>query len=352
MIAKFRRCTAISMLVVSSSALGVGASTSAGAAAVKGCAGTAYVTNFGAGTVSVIDTKSGTVTDTIPVGKAPYGVVFSPDGTHAYVTDHFGNSVSVIDTKTRAVTATIPVGIDPWSIAITPDGKHVYSANDGGPTQPGTVSDVTTKTAGVTSIGGVDGANAVAVNPSGTQAYTVGGAGIVTVIDTKTATVDQTPSGTPATPQWPNGIQLGGFNAEEIRFSPDGTRAYVTTNFDGSLVVVDTRTRTVVNTIKVGNGAVGLSITPDGKHAYVVSDSAVVVVDTATGAVAAPIAVGPNIEQVTVAPDGKHAYVTGGRGAQTVSVIDAKTRAVTATIPVGSWPDGVAFCSVHQTRKR
>ena len=55
----------------------------AGAAAARrksGCARTAYVTNFGAGTVSVVDTKTAQVTGTITVGSAPYGVVFSPDG--------------------------------------------------------------------------------------------------------------------------------------------------------------------------------------------------------------------------------------------------------------------------------
>jgi YVTN family beta-propeller protein len=352
MIARLRRCTAISLMVLLGCVLWAGASASAGVAAAAGCSATAYVTNFGAGTVSVIDTRSGAVTATITVGAAPSGVVFSPNGTRAYVANHFGNSVSVIDTRTHAVTATIPVAIYPWDIAITPDGQHVYTANDGGPNTPGTVSDITTQSASVRSIAGVAGANAVSVRPGGAQAYTSGGLAIATVVDTKTGALLQSPSGTPALPNWPNGIKLGSFNSEHIAFSPDGTRAYVTTNANGAVVVVDTKTRTVVNTIKVGGGAVGIATTPDGKYAYVVSDDGVVVVDTATGTSAAPIAVGPpGAEQVTIAPDGKHAYVTGGRGGRTVSVIDTRTRGVVRTIAVGSWPMGVAVCSARITRK-
>jgi YVTN family beta-propeller protein len=344
------------VLLIGLSGLGafVATSTVSAAAAAAGCTGTVYVANFGAGTVSVIDTKTGKVTDSITVGKAPYGIVFSPDGTRAYVTNHFGNTVSVINTKTRTVTATIPVGIDPWSIAITPDGKHVYTANDGGPSDP-TVSVITTKTRKVATITGAAGANAVAVRPDGKQAYVVSGLGIVMVIDTKTGALVSTPSGTPAPSSFPGGIKLGAFNAEEIRFSPDGRRAYITTNADGSLVVVDTKTRSVTSTIKVGRGAIGLSITPDGKHAWVGTEGALVVVDTATGVTAAPIAVGAGDQAVAIAPDGKHAYVAGGAkgpAASRLSVIDTKTKAVSGTIDVGSLPMGVAICSPRNTHRR
>ncbi len=43
----------------------------------------AYVANGTDNTVSVIDTATNTVTSTIPVGTAPSGVVFAPDGSRA-----------------------------------------------------------------------------------------------------------------------------------------------------------------------------------------------------------------------------------------------------------------------------
>jgi YVTN family beta-propeller protein len=56
----------------------------------------AYVTNVGGDTVSVIDTATNTVTDTITVGDGPNGVAVSPDGTLVYVSNFGDDTVSVI----------------------------------------------------------------------------------------------------------------------------------------------------------------------------------------------------------------------------------------------------------------
>jgi YVTN family beta-propeller protein len=103
----------------------------------------AYVTNADDNTVSVIDTLTNTVIDTIPVGNGPLGIAITPDGTRAYVTNFFfGNTVSVIDTLTNTVIDTIPVGNFPEGIAITPDGTRAYVTNSG----DGTVSVIDTIT--------------------------------------------------------------------------------------------------------------------------------------------------------------------------------------------------------------
>src|SRR5215472_1639850 len=89
----------------------------------------AYITNFDANTVSVIDTTSNTVAATIPVGNNPYGVAVTPDGSTVYVANHDANTVAVIDTASNTVAATIPVGNNPYGVAVTPDGSTVYVAN-------------------------------------------------------------------------------------------------------------------------------------------------------------------------------------------------------------------------------
>ena len=69
------------------------------------------------------------------------------------------------------------------------------------------------------------------------------------------------------------------------------------------------------------------------------------VITTATGAVSAPIPVGKRPYGVAITPDGKHAYVTdfvGGDG-DTVSVITTATGAVSAPITVGKGPVEVAI---------
>ena len=57
------------------------------------------MTNFDAGTVSVIDTVTATVGATIAVGSGPAGVAITPDGSHAYVTNSDAGTVSVIPIK-------------------------------------------------------------------------------------------------------------------------------------------------------------------------------------------------------------------------------------------------------------
>jgi uncharacterized repeat protein (TIGR01451 family) len=80
----------------------------------------AYVPNVVSNNVTVIDTATNTVVDTIPVGLAPTDVAITPDGMFAYVANFSSNSVSVIETATNTVVATIPAGTNPLGVAITP----------------------------------------------------------------------------------------------------------------------------------------------------------------------------------------------------------------------------------------
>src|SRR6266853_131948 len=81
----------------------------------------AYVADTDSNSVSVIDTTSNKLIDTVAVGDNPIGVAITPDGSRAYVTNPFSNSVSVIDTATNSVTATVSTE-NPYGAAITPNG--------------------------------------------------------------------------------------------------------------------------------------------------------------------------------------------------------------------------------------
>ena len=95
----------------------------------------AYVTR--AGTISVIDTRTSGIVETISLGGL--AIAITPDGKRAYVTNQDDGgfltqgSVSVIDTLTNTADGNIPVGHDPLGVAITPDGRRAYvtSSNDG-----------------------------------------------------------------------------------------------------------------------------------------------------------------------------------------------------------------------------
>ena len=63
----------------------------------------AYVPN--GTTMSVIDTGTNTVVDTVPSTGSPFGVAVTPNGAYAYITNFQNTWVSVID-RTNTVVVT------------------------------------------------------------------------------------------------------------------------------------------------------------------------------------------------------------------------------------------------------
>jgi YVTN family beta-propeller protein len=90
----------------------------------------AYVANYGDNTVSEIYIPSFTVTDTIDVGRGPWGVAAYYDEVDAtpkvYVSNNQDNSISVITDST--VETITNVGRGPLGLALTPDGAYLYIA--------------------------------------------------------------------------------------------------------------------------------------------------------------------------------------------------------------------------------
>jgi YVTN family beta-propeller protein len=82
-----------------------------------------YVSNGRAGTVSVIDSHSYALLDSIKVGTRPWGLVISPDGKYLYTANGPSNDVSVVDLRTDKETARIQAGMSPWGLAIVPNAR-------------------------------------------------------------------------------------------------------------------------------------------------------------------------------------------------------------------------------------
>jgi YVTN family beta-propeller protein len=91
-----------------------------------------WVANSSDDTVSRIDPESRTVTDTIPVGDLPLGVAVSADAV--WVVNRGDGTVSRIDPESLTVTDTIPVGNDgnePTGVAVSADAVWVLNYSDG-----------------------------------------------------------------------------------------------------------------------------------------------------------------------------------------------------------------------------
>lgn len=81
------------------------------------------------GFVSIIDTKTARIIETIQVGHSPLAPVPSPDGKVLYLCRRFHDSILAIDLSTKKTIAEIPVIREPVSADITPDGKKLLVAN-------------------------------------------------------------------------------------------------------------------------------------------------------------------------------------------------------------------------------
>jgi YVTN family beta-propeller protein len=138
--------------------------------------------------------------------------------------------------------------------------------------------------------------------------------------------------------------------------------AYIGTD-SGDVVALDTANNRITATIKVANGSGGVgqvAVAPDLATVYATNPSAstVVVIDTATRKIIHTVKVGENPLGVAVSPNGGEIYVADAADAK-VPVVATKTRKVVATITmpggdlaktfkvvrtvkVGKLPDGVA----------
>ncbi len=98
-------------------------------AMMNGMAQTAYVTNEGDSSVTVIDVTTNAVITTIPVGLYPYAISVSRDGNKVYIANRNPKTISVINTSTNTVSATIMVGGSLNAICINLDGTKLYATN-------------------------------------------------------------------------------------------------------------------------------------------------------------------------------------------------------------------------------
>ena len=80
---------------------------------------TAYVTNFGANTVSVVDLAKKAVQGTLPAGgNRPTGVAVTPDVTTLFVASYADGQVHVIDAANGGVRSSVAVGPNPTGVAV------------------------------------------------------------------------------------------------------------------------------------------------------------------------------------------------------------------------------------------
>ena len=245
---------------------------------------TAYVTNFGSGSVTPVDPATGTAGAPIAVGGNPSGIVVAPNGD-LLVADWSGGKLLEVDPSLQSIVWSTPVGTSPQWPAITPDGDTVLVPNAGSDS--------------------------------------------VTAVDIATGAVVAT-------------IPVGG-EPIDIAIPPGGSSAYVVNLSSNSVTPIDLATLEPLTAIPVGDGPIADAATPDGQYIVISLNKAgaVVLLDVATGQVSAPIQVGGSPYAIAISPDGTTAYVNDNPGA--IVPIQLATSTVLPSFPASGFPNGNAI---------
>jgi YVTN family beta-propeller protein len=298
-------------------------------------------TNSAGDNVHIIDPLTNTVVAQITGIEVGHGAAAAPDGSRLYFSNEADTTLDVVDGRTLRVTNKIPLSGHPNNIAASRDGRRVYVAIR---EEPGAVDVIdTVALQRVKSIAVKGAVHNTYVTPDGR--YVVAGSiegRIATVID---AQVEQ--------PVWVIQFELG-VRPMAFETNPDGStkRMFVQlTEFNG-FAVVDFATHKEVTRIELpklgpgkkpvlegGNASHGLVVSADGKKLVVDSrlNSAVYVYSLPELELLGAVDVGRAPDWVTLTPDGRTAYVANA-GSNSVSVVDLVALKEVTRIPVGQVP--------------
>lgn len=251
---------------------------------------TLAVISIGSNSVTFIDTATNTVKHTTYVGRSPHEAFFRPDGKEVWVSIRGEDYIAVLDGTTYKETGRITVPNGPGMTIFSPDGKYGYVCSS---FSPETV-----------------------------------------VIDT-------------ASKQIVGRVKQASPFCPDIAATPDGKQVWLTLKDVGKTMVFDAKPPFgVLRTIDTGpiTNHVNIVRNKNGQFAYVTvgAENIVKVFRTSDFAQVARIPVGALPHGLWPSGDGTRLYV-GLENADAVAAIDTLTNKVTATIPIGQGPQGVAY---------
>jgi len=298
-------------------------------------------TNSAGDDVSIIDPVTNKVVGTIHGIEVNHGAAAAPDGSNYYISNEGDSTLDVVDQKTLKVTRKIPLTGHPNNIAISKDGKRVYVSIA---VAPGAVDVIDTPSMEKVKSIPVKGAvHNTYVTPDGK--FVVSGSiqsKTITVIDQKTEE-----------PVWSLTMDLG-IRPMTFMANPDGSTKWIFAQLSGlnGFAVVDFVTHKEVNRIHLpelppgkapymvgGSESHGMAVTSDQKTIIVDSrlNSSVYSYSLPDLKLLGTAEVGRSPDWVTLTPDGKTAYVACA-ASNFVSVVDIKSMKEVTRINVGEVP--------------
>jgi YVTN family beta-propeller protein len=316
-------------------------------------------------TLAIIDPSTRKVVAKAPVGEDPHEVIASADGKYAYVSNYGGgayNTLAVIDLIAQKAMPSVDLGplrgphglifvggktwftaeaakaigsYDPekkkidWILGTGQNRTHMIFVSDDLKTifttnvSSGTVSIIEKSTRARGGFG----------PPPGGPGPGPGG-----------PPPGRGPMGPPGG-DWDETVVPVGKGAEGFDVSPDGKEIWTANAGDGTVSIIDIAAKKVIETLPANvKSANRLKFTPDGKLVFISSlgGSELVILDAQTRKEAKRLKIGRGAAGIQMQPDGLLAYVACTPD-NYVAVIDLKSLEVTGHIEAGGQPDGMAW---------
>lgn len=295
--------------------------------------GYAYIGNYRANTLTVINTANNTVLNTMPIGQSPAGVAVKSDGSTVYVTGDNSGMISVISTATNTITGTISVTPNPSIMAISRDGSRVYVSD----VKANLISIISTATNTVTGSIKTDSPVHMVLSPDGNTLYAINeNPGTVTAINLADYSVI-------STTQLFGPFMTTSALVGDITISPDGKILYISiegSNVNsGTVLVYDVQAKKALALVPVGEAPNSLSLNADGSLLYVSVQfgKTISIIKTSTNKVITTIPIPGQPGGMTLSPGGDRLYVEDFIS-NTLIAINTADNSIESTTPIGQNP--------------
>jgi YVTN family beta-propeller protein len=291
------------------------------------------VISTGSNAVTLIETGTNRVKGTVYVGRNPHEGFFRPDGRELWVTVRGENYVSVIDPVRMREVRRVVTANGPGMVVFRPDGKVAFVDHSFTP-ELDVVEVSSGKVLKRISVVSPFSPN-LAITADGSQVWlTHKDVGKVTVVDAHTYEVQRVIDSGPVT----NHVNFAGpGGGTRVGGASAGDFAYVTVCGENAVKVYRRTDQALVTTIPVGACPHGVWSSGDGTKVYIglQEGDGVDVIDTRTNAKIAEIPMGQSPQALVYVPE---AVPPGGTGTEHLVplAISRRARAIDLVPPSGS----------------
>lgn len=311
-------------------------------------------------TMAVVDPGTLKIVWSVPAGPDPHEVIASTDGTVAYIANYGRgtyNTLTPVDLVNRQAQPAVHLGVlrGPHGLAFaggkvwfTTETAKALASYDPAAKQIDSIIGLGQNRTHMLIVSGdlqrliASNVNSATISIVERTAGRAGGPG-----GGRGGAQPAPARGPAAAPQgdWNQTVVAVGNGVEGFDLSPNGKEIWTGNSQDGTVSIIDVATKKVTETLAANvTGANRLKFTPDGTRVFLsmLNNPDVVVFDAASRKEVKRVAVGRGAAGILMQPDGSRAYVACSPD-NYVAVIDVNTLQVVGRIETGRGPDGLAW---------